>query len=144
MGSYQLREEHISRTTTMIDQGVDIEHWKPVQATEKMSDILNRNMGELSVTVVCDLAAVSPAMWYKICGDKVRPGQDVLLRLAFVMGMTPKEAQALLKSGHCPTLTVSRERDVCIIYGLHNRLNLGEMDFILMERGLDPLVPPAK
>lgn len=74
---------------------------------------------------------------------KQRPEQDVLLRMAFALELTGEETQQLLKAGHRAPLTASRPRDIAVIFGLQNGLTLDEMDGILMERGMDPLTPPA-
>ena len=51
-----------------------------------------------------------------------------------------KTAQ-LLKSGLRSALTSDSKRDVAIIYGLVNRLSLGEMDAVLEGYGMPRLVP---
>ena len=91
-----------------------------VERQKKMAELLLPHVGERTIKSLCELAVISPALWYRIVNDTVRPGQDVLLRLAFVLEMTPNDTQELLKSGHCALLTADSKRDVAIIYG-YNR-----------------------
>ena len=65
----------------------------------------------------------------------------MLLRIAFVLEFTYEETAQLLKSGLRSALTSDSKRDVAIIYGLVNRLSLGEMDAVLEGYGLPRLVP---
>ena len=139
------RVERISKTRMMIESDASLDELlSMVTRQKKMAELLLPHVGERTIKSLCELAVISPALWYRIVNDTVRPGQDVLLRLAFVLEMTPGETQELLKSGHCALLTADSKRDVAIIYGLKNELNLGEMDTVLEAYGLETLVPPEK
>ena len=111
---------------------------------ESISSILNRYVGNRKIAAVCDMAVISDKMWYKMMANKVNPSKDLLLRLAFVLEIPANETQNLLKSGGCASLTISDEREICIVYGLQNKLSLGDIDEILLERGLQPLIPLEK
>lgn len=99
---------------------------------------------KMSVEVMSQLAGFARDTGYKIINGQRRAEKDVLLRLAFVLEMTPEETQHLLKSGRRATLSSAEKRDVVIIYGLSNHMTLGEMDDLLLEHGMKPLVPAGK
>ena len=65
----------------------------------------------------------------------------IMVPIAFVLEFTYEETAQLLKSGLRSALTSDSKRDVAIIYGLVNRLSLGEMDAVLEGYGLPRLVP---
>ena len=139
------RKDRISKTKMMIDANASLDDLlKMVTRQRKMAELLLPHVGDRTIKSLCELAVISPALWYRIINDTVRPGQDVLLRLAFVLEMNINETQELLKSGRCAMLTSDNKRDVAIIYGLKNELNLGEMDTVLEAYGLETLVPPEK
>lgn len=149
MGNTKDRKEEIGRTLWMINHAnkADLEELLGrAGKQESVGDILYKKLEErkMSVEVMAELAAISRAGGYKILNDKQRPGQDTLLRIAFVLELDPNETQRLLKAGRCALLTAERKRDVAVIYGLSNRLSLGEMDGLLLECGFAALVPPAK
>ncbi len=99
---------------------------------------------KMSVEVMSQLAGFARDTGYKIINGQRRAEKDVLLRLAFVLEMTPEETQNLLKCGRRATLSSAEKRDVIIIYGLSNHYTLGEMDDLLLKQGMKPLVPADK
>ena len=90
------------------------------------------------------LANIGRSTVYKILNGKQLPEQDMLLRMAFVLELSARETQHLLKAGHRAQLTSSRPRDIVIIAALQNHLSLDEVDELLMERDLTPLTPIEK
>lgn len=113
---------------------------------QDMKGIISSKMVKLNYSMeeMTEIAYISRAAGYKIIKNQMRPQQDVLLRISFALRMTPEETQELLKAGHCPLLTASRERDRVIIYGLSHKLLLEEMDELLLENGLSSLIPESK
>lgn len=140
------REERMNRTRYLIDklsQGSSFEEiMEDVKPTETLPSMLLRFTGRkgMSTERMAEFAGLSRAAGYKILNGKMRPEADSLIKLAFVLELTVDETQALLKSGHRATLSAGSMRDVAILYGLMNRLSLAEMDEVLEERGLAPLV----
>lgn len=116
-----------------------------VKGRKSVGDILLPRLGylDMSVEKMTEMAYINRATGYKIIKNTMRPGQDVLLRIAFALKFGPEETQELLKSGRCSLLTGSSERDVAIIYGLQNHLLLEEMDVLLKEYGLPELIPAS-
>ena len=113
------------------------------ERTASVPDLLLPRLGEknMSVEVMSELAGFNRATGYKIINGKQRAERDMLLRIAFVLEFTYEETAQLLKSGLRFALTSDSKRDVAIIYGLVNRLSLGEMDAVLEGYGLPRLVP---
>lgn len=140
-----IRSDRVSKTIRMYESKASLDELlSMVTRPKKMSELLLPHVGERTIKSICDLAVISTALWYRIMNNTVRPGMDVLLRLAFVLEMNVEETQSLLKSGRCALLSSEFPRDVAIIYGLKNELNLGEMDTVLEQYGFDPLVQPEK
>lgn len=143
-------KESVSKTKMMLDGSVSLDSLDQILKNAKpalpLKSHLLKLMGEreMSNEDLGIFANIGRSTVYKIMDGKQRPEQDVLLRMAFALELTGEETQELLKAGHRAPLTASRPRDIAIIFGLQNGLTLDEMDGILMERGMDPLTPPAK
>ena len=142
--------EGVSRTQMMLDGSVSLDSLDRILQSARPAPMLKAHLlGLLGARGMSNeelgmLANIGRSTVYKIMDGKQRPEQDVLLRMAFALELTGEETQQLLKAGHRAPLTASRPRDIAIICGLQNGLTLDEMDGILMERGMDPLTPPAK
>lgn len=140
----------VSQTEMMLDGSVPLDDLDQILKDSRpalpLKSHLLKLMGEreMSNEDLGIFANIGRSTVYKIMDGKQRPEQDVLLRMAFALELTGGETQALLKAGHRAPLTATRPRDIAIIYGLQNGLTLDEMDGILMERGMEPLTPPAK
>lgn len=143
-------EDRIGRTRLLIDRmkaGMSFEEiLQDVQPTESLSSMLLKFTGRVGMSTerMAEFAGLSRAAGYKIMNGKMRPEADSLIRLAFVLELTVDETQALLKAGHRATLSGSNVRDAAILYGLMNKISLGEMDELLEENGLAVLVPMGK
>lgn len=143
-------KDSVSKTKMMLDGSVSLDSLDQILKNAKpalpLKSHLLKLMGEreMSNEDLGIFANIGRSTVYKIMDGKQRPEQDVLLRMAFALELTGEETQELLKAGHRAPLTASRPRDIAVIFGLQNGLTLDEMDGILMERGMDPLTPPAK
>ncbi len=143
-------KDSVSKTKMMLDGSVSLDNLDQILKDAKpalpLKSHLLKLMGEkgMSNEDLGVLANIGRSTVYKIMDGKQRPEQDALLRMAFALELTGEETQQLLKAGHRAQLTASRPRNIAIIFGLQNGLTLDEMDGILMERGMDPLTPPAK
>lgn len=141
---------NVSETELLLSGSIDLEkldeYLKDAKAAPKLSSYLlsllaERDMSNEELGVA---AGIGRSTIYKITSGKQLPEQDMLLRIAFAMELSAKEAQQLLKTGRRAALTASRPRDAVIIIGLNNKLMLEEIDEILMGHGFDPLVPAEK
>ena len=121
-------QERIGHTTWMVNnskkEDLDKLMGMVPERTASVPDLLLPRLGEknMSVEVMSELAGFNRATGYKIINGKQRAERDMLLRIA-------------------SALTSDSKRDVAIIYGLVNRLSLGEMDAVLEGYGMPRLVP---
>ena len=112
---------------------------KAIKQSRKLPQILLPKMGGMSNEVLADLAGCSRAYVYGIMKGVKHPEKDLLLRIAFVLGMSVDETQEMLQTAHRATLSSRDKRDICIIFGLVNGLDLETMDEVLMEQEQKPL-----
>lgn len=143
-----MSENKVRSTIRMIDEmgrGASLEEMlKASQPMQSIAQLILPHLGDMSYETLGTLAGTSRANVYKLMDGRSHPEQDVLLRIAFTLGMNVEETQALLKSAHRSQLTSAIPRDVCLLYGLMNGLSLVEMDQVLEEKGMRPLWPQPK
>ena len=137
--------EKVRSTIRMIDemgQGASLEEMlKTSQPMKSIAQLILPHLGDMSYETLGVLAGTSRANVYKLMDGRSHPEQDVLLRIAFTLGMDVEETQTLLKSAHRSQLTASIPRDVCILFGLTNHLTLDEMDQLLKAKDMKLLWP---
>ena len=112
--------------------------------SRKLPQILLPKMGGMSNELLADLAGCSRAYVYGIMKGTKHPEKDLLLRIAFVLGMSVEETQEMLQSAHRAALSSKDKRDICVIFGLANGLDLETMDEVLLEQEQKPLSPNGK
>ena len=138
-------DDRVRNTIRMIDdmeRGASLEEMlKASRPMKSIAQLILPHLGDMSYETLGVLAGTSRANVYKLMDGRSHPEQDVLLRIAFTLGMNVEETQDLLKSAHRSQLTSAIPRDVCILFGLLNQLTLDEMDQLLEEKGLKPLWP---
>ena len=138
-------DDKVRNTIRMIDdmgRGASLEEMlQTSQPMKTIAQLILPHLGDMSYETLGVRAGTSRANVYKLMDGRSHPEQDVLLRIAFTLGMSVEETQALLKSAHRSQLTASIPRDVCILFGLMNRLTLDEMDRLLKEKGMKQLWP---
>ncbi|MCR5295833.1 MAG: helix-turn-helix domain-containing protein [Clostridiales bacterium] len=138
-------DDKVRSTIRMIDEmgrGVSLEELlKTSKPMKSIAQLILPHLGDMSYETLGVRAGTSRANVYKLMDGRSHPEQDVLLRIAFTLGMDVEETQALLKSAHRSQLTSSIPRDVCILFGLINHLTLDEMDQLLKEKGMKLLWP---
>lgn len=84
-------------------------------------------------------ADISKSYGYQILRGERNPGRDVLLRTAFLLHLSLKEAQRLLAIGECGALYPKVRRDAAVIFALNQKMTLLEIEDLLSslpERGL--------
>ena len=117
---------------------------KAIRQSRKLPQILLPRMGGMSNEALADLAGCSRAYVYGIMKGVKHPEKDLLLRIAFVLGMSVEETQEMLQTAHRAPLSARDKRDICVIFGLANGLDLETMDEVLAEQGQKPLYPDQK
>lgn len=143
-----MSSDKVRGTIRMIDEmgrGASLDEMlKASQPMKSIAELILPHLGDMSYETLGVLAGTSRANVYKLMDGRSHPEQDVLLRIAFTLEMDVEETQQLLKSAHRSQLTATIPRDVCILYGLMNHLDLMEMDEVLTEKGLKPLWPEGR
>ena len=137
------------RTTILMieraSQGESLEEMlKAIKQSRKLPQILLPKMGGMSNEVLADLAGCSRAYVYGIMKGVKHPEKDLLLRIAFVLGMSVEETQEMLQTARRAPLSPKDKRDICVIFGLANGLDLETMDEVLTQQGQKPLFPDQK
>ncbi len=117
---------------------------KEIKKARKLNEIILPKMtainrGSISNEALAELIGCSRAYVYGIMAGKKHPEKDMMLRIAFVLGMSVDETQEMLKTAQRAVLSSKDRRDVCIIFGLANGLDMETMDEVLVEQGQAPL-----
>lgn len=110
--------------------------------SKRISDFLNELIEKkgLKKARVIDKANLQKTYAYEVLnGRKRNPSRDILLRLAFAMGLDLEETQTLLKHSRMPQLYARNSRDSIIIYAINNKKSLIDCNVLLDEMKEKPL-----
>ena len=80
-------------------------------------------------------AGIEKSLGYKILAGRRKPGRDILLRLAFVLGMGLEDAQRLLALGERGALYARNRRDMVLIHALTHGMSLDQVQETLTRMG---------
>lgn len=94
----------------------------------------------LSIPVLVRQTLISKPFLYQIFGGIRKPGRNVLLRLAFAMGLSLEETQRLLTVARRCVLYPRLRRDAALIFMLEHSYTLAEADEALRSIGEQPLL----
>ena len=140
-----MSQDNINRTIQMLDdmnRGASLEELLArAQPLKPLQSIILEKLGDMSYEALGVRVGCSRANVYKMMSGKSHPEKDMLLRIAFVLHMSVEETQQLLKSAHRSPLSSGVPREICVMYGIMNRLELDEMDIVLKRKGFQPLWP---
>ena len=140
-----MNQDRVNKTLLMIEamnSGASLDELlKKSEPLKSLPELILPKLKDMSYDTLGVLAGSSRANIYKIMSGKSHPEKDMLLRIAFILHMSLDETQQMLKSAHRTPLSSGSQRDVCIMYGLMNRLEGNEMDAVLQRRGMEPLWP---
>ncbi len=106
---------------------------------DTVSEIIKAKLGDMKLDDLAYEIGISYAAISKIVTEEIQPRRNVLLAIAFVLKMQVEEVQQLLKSGKHATLTSSDPRDIVIIHGKVENMELAEINKVLIQHGLKPL-----
>ena len=106
-------------------------------AMQNMSEYLNDKLSEKGLTKreVFWKGNVDDIYGYQIFQGKKRPSFDVVVRLAFGLGLSFDETKVLLKSARLCALSPRIKRDAVIIYGLQHGVSLDAVNEQLYDLG---------
>ena len=80
-------------------------------------------------------AGLATVYGYQIFDGKREPKRDKVIQLAVGFGLGVEETQRLLKIAGHSELYPKLKRDALIIYGIHNGLNIDEIEELLYDMG---------
>ena len=104
--------------------------------SKRIADFLNELIDKkgLRKARVIDKANIQKTYAYEVInGRKGNPSRDIILRLAFAIGLDIEETQALLKHSQLPQLYARNSRDSIIIYAINNKKSLIDCNVLLDE-----------
>lgn len=133
-------EENLSQTELvihMMKQGYSLDEISHHMRFPSVAGCLNELMGKknYSVEVTAGFAGINPATLHKIMSQKIKPGRNLLLRLAFALELSFEETQVLLKTCSCASLSGTRKRDIYIMEGIQNKKRYDEVNEELIQHG---------
>ncbi len=111
---------------------------------DTVSELIKSKLGGMKLDDLAYEIGISYATISKIVTEKIRPRRDVLLAIAFVLRMNVEEVQQLLKSGQHATLTSSNPRDIVIIHGKVENMELAEINKVLTQHEFKPLTSDTR
>ena len=127
---HQIRD---SSTPDVLEKGAF--HAPPL--TAHLAALLrSRTMTVQDVILRCNL---DRSYAYQMFNGTRTPTRNFLLRLAFLLQLSPAEAQRLLKIAGRPSMYARNRRDAAVLYGLSHKLSLEETESLLQslrEEGL--------
>ena len=100
-------------------------------------DYLNQLLAEQHLTKqsVIELANLERSTGYLFFSGERNPKRNALIRIALAMQLSLCQTQRLLKIAQRGELYPKNRRDAAIIYGIHHRLDLVEVEILLDEIG---------
>ena len=111
---------------------------------DTVSELIKSKLGGMKLDDLAYEIGISYDAISKIVTEKIRPRRDVLLAIAFVLRMNVEEVQQLLKSGQHATLTSSNPRDIVIIHGKVENMELAEINKVLTQHEFKPLTSDTR
>lgn len=106
-----------------------------------LTDYLNELMTDKNITVakIAKNSGIGEYV-YKIFSGERRATRDVLISVAFGMGLSIEETQLLLRIAKFAVLDSRERRDSVIIYALSHDMTVFECDDLLNENNLITLI----
>ena len=123
---FELIQSSRSLETFYEDAG---ENLSGIRAYEYLAQLLDER--NLMKQAVIEAANLERSTGYLIFSGQRNPKRDSLLRIALAMQLSLKQTQRLLKIAQRGELYPKNRRDAAIIYGIHHRLDLIEVEMLL-------------
>lgn len=80
-------------------------------------------------------SGITKSLFYAMLNGTRKPQKGHILKIAVAMGVTPEEANELLKLAGQKELYAKNKEDAIILFGLKNRLNITQMEELLTDTG---------
>ena len=115
---------------------------KEILDSSKFVPYLKELLEKYGVKIACLIEETdySKTMLYAIAKGTRNPGKDVVIQIGIAIGVTLPELQRMLKLSHNEELYVKDKRDSIIIYGIQKGKDLYEIDELLAQYRLKPLL----
>lgn len=125
-----------------LEKNADLQNLIHQNRNQTVREVLNVHMGrkQMGTTVVFEQAGLNSKYGFRVMNGQREPSRDVLLRLAFVLGLSCSETQYLLKCGGQATLSGQRSRDVVLMKALMDRMDLMKAEELLIQMQMEPLI----
>lgn len=106
-----------------------------------LKNVLDDYIGKSGKTIlaIAELAGLSNSSMHRILKGEIHPSRNVLLRLAFVLGMSFEATQFLLTVGNRSPLSGSRYRDRAIMQGIIQNKPIPFVNDTLTQMGCNDL-----
>lgn len=88
---------------------------------------------------VINRSGMNPVYAYQIFAGTKKPSRDRIIAFMFGFLLSVEDANRLLQSAGFTNLYPRDKRDAIIIFGLHNKLNINEVDDVLFEFNLETI-----
>ncbi len=89
----------------------------------------------LTIAQIADAALLSHPYAYQVFSGKRNPGRDILICITLVMSLDLAWTQKLLRLANKGELYPRVRRDAAIIFGIHHRYSLTQMEDFLLSLG---------
>lgn len=104
--------------------------------TESLKELFNKHIAEKNLKIAdIERRSGQGEYVYKVINGTRRASRDILIAIAYGMGLRLDEAQFLLRTAEAAQLNPRNKRDSVFIYGLVNKKDVYEIQEILEELG---------
>lgn len=116
--------------------------WDEMQKVlkELPKDTLRQRIEELcekynkSFSFICGCADIPESTFYATINTTRTPKKELIIKIAFALGLTMKELNELLKLAKLKELYAKDNEDAIIIYGMEKGLDVEEIDMLLKSQ----------
>lgn len=132
----KITEELLNNIKNCDDIKDVIEENKESFLTETLRELFNKYIAEKNLKIAdIERRSAQGEYVYKIINGTRRASRDILIAIAFGMGLTLDETQLMLRTAEAAQLNPRNKRDSVFIYGFVNKKDIYEIQEILEELG---------
>lgn len=90
---------------------------------------------KIRISTLIKKTNISKTYAYQCLNGERLPGRDIVIRMCFVLGLTPKQSNRLLTLAQKNILYPKRQRDALILYCISKKMDLDKAYEFLEQRG---------
>lgn len=90
---------------------------------------------KIRMSTLIKKANISKTYAYQCLNGERLPGRDIVIRMCFVLGLTPKQSNRLLTLAQKNILYPKHRRDALILYCISKKMDLDKANEFLEQRG---------